>query len=121
MIFKKTQFSDYVSPEAERKKRAKMMLISKMTEIVNGQHGNHLKWKHSLTDLVEVTHLLYLSNTVCDEDGKPYSFIKLLMRVCGIFDVRSPANPYSYLSRIARKKGKRYRRFIDRYKESGNE
>jgi hypothetical protein len=97
------------------KKRAKMMLICEMTEIVNGQHGTHLKWKYTLTDLVEVTHLLYLSNTIVDEDGHPYCFITLLMRVCSLFQVKQPANPYCYVSRILHKKGMRSCSFLERY------
>lgn len=118
MLTKKTQMKETLSNADNEKERARQQLISEMTTIVVTKHQRVLHWNYSMTDLIEVTHMLCLTETIVDDEGNNCSFRMLLCHVFGIFGLKLPANPYSYVNRIMNRKNFRIRSFEDRYFES---
>ena len=69
----------------------------------------------SLTDLIEVASMAYVSDMIVDDDGNNCTFILLVKSLCTCFGLRVPRNPWCYLQRIHMRKNMRSRAFFDRY------
>ena len=69
----------------------------------------------SLTDLIEVASMAYVSDMIVDDEGNNCTFILLVKSLCTCFGLRVPRNPWCYLQRIHMRKNMRSRAFFDRY------
>lgn len=73
------------------------------------------RWKGSVTDLMEITHIAYMQGSVYAADGAPCTFMGLAVEVCAIAHVKTPCNPRACAHQAGLRKGVRRGTFFDRY------
>ena len=74
-----------------------------------------LLWKGTRSDLMELVYLIYVNGNFRDADGYPLSMAELTRRVCRVFDLPAPYNPYERAARAMNRKGLRRHRLLERY------
>ena len=100
---------------SERISYAKKQLIDEFTSLLTADMHEPMKWKYTMTDLMEVTHMAFLSNQMVEDDGTNCTFLSLVRRVCTLFNMKMPSNPSSYVNRAQNRKNVRARSFFDLY------
>lgn len=76
-----------------------------------------LLWSGTMTDLVESTHIVWLTGRFTAADGRPISFRELLARACRVLHRHMPSNAHAFLAQAARRKGVRSCSVLRRYAE----
>ncbi len=99
--------------EQERENRRR--IIDDMTRLLTHSADEGLQWRGSKTDLLEMVHILYWSDSIRDADGLPATFKNLVCRVCGILHVTVPRNPSQLVCHARRRKGRRVLPLLKRY------
>ena len=94
---------------------AKQRLIDEFTTLLTADITEPLKWKYSMTDLMEITHIVFLSDMLVEDDGSNCTFLSLVRSACNRFGLHMPSNPSSYVNRAQNRKNIRSRSFFDLY------
>lgn len=74
-----------------------------------------LVWASSKTDLIEMVHILYISELMRDSGNLPMTFRELVRRACAIVHVTEPCNPNQLVARARLRKGRRMLPLEERY------
>lgn len=99
----------------QQKRQTENRLTDELAYILNHAAGKRLRWKDSITDLMEIVYTAYMSGSIYDDSGKPCSFKELVHSTCRALHVTEPSNPRSYIYRAQNRKGIRQEPFINRY------
>lgn len=114
MTLKNTQ-QETLQLTNEQTTMAHARLIDECVALLSYQHEEPLRWPFTLTDLIEVASMAYVSDMIVDDEGNNCTFILLVKSLCNCFGLRVPRNPWCYLQRIHMRKNMRSRAFFDRY------
>lgn len=101
--------------KAQRMKMARERLTAEFVELLGKSPEDGVRWKGTVTDLVEVAHIAYMQGTVCGIQGSACTFRELVARVCSVLHVKMPHNPQACAYQAAQRKGVRCSPYIERY------
>ena len=101
--------------KAQRMKMARERLTAEFVELLAKSPEDGVRWKGTVTDLVEVAHIAYMQGTVCGIQGSACTFRELVARVCSVLHVKMPHNPQACAYQAAQRKGVRCSPYIERY------
>lgn len=101
--------------KTQQMKEARERLTEEFVELLGMSPDDGVRWKGTVTDLMEVAHIAYTQGTVCDEDGSTCTFRRLVSRACAILHVKEPHNPGGCAYQAEQRKGVKRAPFIERY------
>ena len=99
-----------------REREMRERIACDMLSLPTHKEEDGLMWNSSKTDLMEMTHILYCTDLVRDDEGLPMTFRELVRRVCQIVHVTPPCNPYHLVGRAQIRKGRKVLPLFERYK-----
>lgn len=99
----------------EQRETARTRMVEELIVLLSYHHEKPLEWKYSVTDLMEMAHLAFISDQIIEDDGSNCTFRSLVRRVCLLFGMTVPSNPYSYINRVQNRKNVRARSFFEMY------
>lgn len=102
-------------------KAVERMVIDRMADyfgrLLRSGRDAGLTWTGTMTDLVEATHVVWLTGRFLAADGRPVTFRDLLGRACDVLHRRMPYNAHSLLAQATRRKNIRSCPVVMRYTE----
>lgn len=108
-----TEYADTLTREQCR--HAMNEMARQFAELLAHSPAENLYWMESKTDLMDLSHEVYLSEKLVDGQGRPYSFGRLVQRACAVLHVPLPANPYSMAFNARNRKGVKQTSLFSRY------
>lgn len=108
-----TEYSDTLT--REQRQRAMELMASQFCELLGRSPRENLYWQESVTDLMDLSHEVYLSERLVDSHGRPYGFRRIVELACQVLHVVTPCNPYSMAFNARNRKGVRQMSFFSRY------
>ena len=97
------------------RQQARRQLAAEVEQLLSRTPADGLHWQGTKTDLMEALHVVYLTGSVLNPDGRSVTFQALVARVCRVLHVTPPANPYAYATRASLRKGIYQSAFLERY------
>ena len=108
-----TEYSDTLT--REQRQRAMELMASQFCELLGRSPRENLYWQGSVTDLMDLSHEVYLSERLVDSHGRPYGFRRIVELACQVLHVVTTCNPYSMAFNARNRKGVRQTSFFSRY------
>lgn len=108
-----TEFADTLTREQRRHALSEM--ARQFAELLARSPDENLYWMETTTDLMDLSHEVYLSEMLVDSQGRPYSFGRLVTRACAVLHVPRPANPYSMAFNARNRKGVKQMSLFSRF------
>ena len=108
-----TEYSDTLT--REQRQRAMELMASQFCELLGRSPRENLYWQESVTDLMDLSHEVYLSERLVDSHGRPYGFRRIVELARQVLHVVTPCNPYSMAFNARNRKGVRQTSFFSRY------
>lgn len=90
-------------------------MVDDMLSLMRRRPDEGLSWASTKTDLIEMVHLLYISEVMRDRNNLPMTFKELVRRACAIVHVSEPRNPNQLVARARLRKGLRMLPLEERY------
>ncbi len=94
---------------------ARIKMIEQFAELLTHSPRENIYWIETKTDLVELAHEAYASDTLKDRLGRPFGFKELVKLACTVFHLPMPQSPYALLYKTRIRKGVRQKSFFSRY------
>ena len=107
------EYSDRLTKE--QRAHALTMMAKQFCELLERSPDENLYWTESTTDLMDISHEVYLTEMLVDSQGRPMAFGKIVSRACAVLHVVRPSNPYSMAFNARNRKGVRQTSFFSRY------
>lgn len=102
--------------KAQQTREARQRLSEEFAGLLEISPDEGAVWEGSMSDLMEITHIAYLSGMIADSRGRMCTFDTLASRVCLCMNRRKPTNPRGCAHRAEQRKGVRETMFIERYR-----
>ena len=99
----------------EQRQRAKEKLVAQFAELLGRSPAENIYWMETVTDLMDLSHVVYLTGLITDGQGRPFGFRRIVERACAVLHVPLPANPYSMAFNARNRKGVRQTSMFSRY------
>ncbi len=99
----------------EQRQRAKEKLVAQFAELLGRSPAENIYWMETVTDLMDLSHVVYLTGLMTDGQGRPFGFRRIVERACAVLHVPLPANPYSMAFNARNRKGVRQTSMFSRY------
>jgi len=94
---------------------AQQHLVKAFTPLLSFESKGRHKWIGTKTDLLEMAHLAYVSDTVRDEQGRHATFRWIASRVCNNLRIKTPRNPNAFVSKAMQRKNTKQAPLLERY------
>ena len=107
------EFADTLTKE--QRDRARDMMARQFAELLARSPDENLYWNESMTDLIDLSHCVYMSEKLVDGQGRPSGFRSIVKRACDVLHVPVPSNPYSMAFNARNRKGVRQTSLFSRY------
>lgn len=98
----------------EARQKVKNLLIETFNELMSHSSSNRY-WAGTMTDLMELTHEIWLSSHFDDGTGRQISFRKMAAHVCRVLNCRNIPNPYTFVEKSRHRKCVLIEPILDRY------
>lgn len=108
-----TEFADTLSKE--QRDCARDMMARQFAELLACSPDENLYWNGSITDLMDLSHSVYMTEKLVDGQGRPSDFRSIVKRACDVLHVPVPSNPYSMAFNARNRKGVRQTSMFSRY------
>lgn len=108
-----TEYAQTLTREQRREAREK--LAHDFSELLGRSPAENLYWMETVTDLMDLSHEVYMTELLLDSQGRPFGFMRLVKRACAVLHVTLPANPYSMAFNARNRKGVRQTSMFSRY------
>lgn len=99
----------------ETRRKLKNCIIATFHEIMKLDASYGLKWRGTILDLMELTHLAWESDNFFDRHGRLLAFNVMAAHVCRVMHCNVVRNPYTSVERARQRKGVRALPILDRY------
>jgi hypothetical protein len=99
----------------QRIRMARRLLTGEVKELLGHDQTENLVWKGSKVDLMEALYYVYEEETLCDDNGVPMPFARLVRGCCELLHVGLPCNPYQLACRGRQRKGRKHLSYMNRY------
>lgn len=108
----KKRFCDMT--EREQNRVLKCEIVSQVKKMLGMCEGDGRVWAGSVTDLLELLKVGYVSGELQRADGMTMSFTEIVSQVFGVMRLKPLSNPYARVQRAERRKGVRCLTIQDR-------
>lgn len=99
----------------EQRAEARKKLAAQFADLLERSPAENIYWMETVTDLMDLSHEVYLTESMLDADGRPFGFMRIVKRACAVLHVPLPANPYSMAFNARNRKGVRQTSMFSRY------
>ena len=99
----------------EQRAEARKRLAAQFADLLERSPAENIYWMETVTDLMDLSHEVYLTGFLTDGQGRPFGFKRLVKRACAVLHVTLPANPYSMAFNARNRKGVRQTSMFSRY------
>ena len=100
--------------EREQNRVLKCEIVSQVKKMLGMCEGDGRMWAGSVTDLLELLKVGYVSGELQRADGMTMSFTEIVRQVVGVMRLKPLSNPYARVQRAERRKGVRCLTIQDR-------
>lgn len=107
--------ADLTSEERRVFRRKLKDIIIKEFSYLAGSDESIFYWAGAMSDLMELTHVAWLTGEIADSKGNPVSFRDLAFHVADVLGCHCPKNPYSLAERCRMRKSVKRLPIMDRY------
>lgn len=101
--------------QEERSKLLKLLCKLYQEKLMPLGSSSRYHWQGTLTDLVELTHSVWLVGNFTDQCGRPITFSAMVRHVCLVLHCTPPAHPNVFVYQAKNRKGVRGLPVIERY------
>lgn len=101
--------------EKSKQREARVRLTIELLELLEKARKENVRWKGSVTDLMEVVHIAYQTGRVCNPDGSLCQFGDMVSRTCLLLNIRMPVHPRQTAFSAEQRKGVKRDTFFVRY------
>ena len=108
-----TEFADTLT--REQREYARNEMARQFAELLARSPDENLYWNESKTDLIDLSHDVYMTESLVDGQGRPFPFGSIVKRACAVLHVPAPSNPYSMAFNARNRKGVRQTSLFSRY------
>ncbi len=88
----------------EQTERAMRELEAEFRRLFDNNESVCGKWKGTMSDLVEFTHIVWTNGDIRDECGRTLSFKLMLQKACDALGMSVPKNPTAIMNNVKRRK-----------------
>lgn len=99
----------------EQRREALGIMARQFKELLERPDRDNLYWMGTKTDLVDLVHEVYMTESIVDGQGRPFGFVRILERACAVLHVVMPCNPYSMAFNARNRKGVRQTSMFSRF------
>lgn len=84
--------------------KVREIAVREFVEVMGMSPEDGLRWTGTVSDLVEVTHVVWETGTVIDGSGRPMAFTKLVRHIFNILNARAPKRPTAVMNNVNMRK-----------------
>ncbi len=99
----------------EQRKYALNQMTMNFCELLERSRYENLYWMGSMIDLVDLTHEVYMTETLIDRQGTPLPFALIAKRIFAALHMPMPSNLYSMAYNARNRKGVRQVSIFSRF------
>lgn len=99
----------------EQRLHAREQMARQFAELLARSPMEKLYWQESVTDLIDLSHEVYMTEMLKDNEGRPFPFGGIVKRACAVLHVVEPRNPYSMAYNARNRKGVKQVSLFSRY------
>lgn len=96
-------------------KQVREVIVSNFKIILQSSASTGYQWCGTMTDLMELTHIAWLSGDFRLGDGRQMQFCQMTVKVCRVLHCNVSNNPYNLVRKAAIRKGVKSTSVMERY------
>ena len=108
-----TEYSETLTKE--QRKYALEQMTKQFCELMECSPNENLYWLGSTTDLLDLAHEVYMTETLIDREGHPLPFGLIARRIFAALHMPMPSNLYSMAYNARNRKGVKQTSMFSRY------
>lgn len=92
------------------------IVVREFTELMSLSPDDGFYWTGTISDLVELTHMVWESGALIDDSGRPMAFTRMVHHIFYILHAREPKRPTVVMNNVNSRKNVRTIPLMERYR-----